>query len=104
LAASVIASVIASVWSSDESDVAKDSVRTCVRDSGRFSVAETIAREHEKLPLDFALALVRLYAEKRDPRFERAALRYLERYITETNPSLMDVAQMAGLLAERLPR
>jgi hypothetical protein len=45
--------------------------------------AEAAAREIPNLPLDFALALVHLYAEKRDRRYERAALRYLERYMAE---------------------
>lgn len=66
--------------------------------------AESAAREFEKLPLDFALALVHLYGEKRDRLYERAALRYLERYITETVPTLEDVAGIASLLAERKPR
>jgi len=43
-------------------------------------VAVSIAREYEKLPLDFALALVHLYGRKGDERYEPAALRYLERY------------------------
>ena len=54
------------------------------------------------LPLDFAIALVHLYAEKRDPKFEPAALRYLARYITEESPSLTDVAGTAALLDERV--
>jgi hypothetical protein len=65
--------------------------------------AESAAREMPNVPLDFALALVHLYADKRDRRFERAALRYLERYMAETNPSLDDVAGVAALLAERRP-
>jgi hypothetical protein len=63
-------------------------------------MAETIAREFETLLLDFALALVRLDGRKHDPN-ERAALRYLERYIAEGKPSLEDVATVAVLLAER---
>lgn len=55
------------------------------------------------LPLDYAIALVHLYAEKGDPKFEPAALRYLERYISEESPSLTDVAGTAALLAERAP-
>jgi hypothetical protein len=35
-----------------------------------------------KLPLDAALALVRLYGDKHDRRYEPAARRYLVRYIT----------------------
>ncbi len=70
---------------------------------GNVIVAESAAREFEVLPLDFALALVYLYADKGDRRFERAALRYLERYLAEQNPSLTDVAGVAALLAERSP-
>ena len=66
--------------------------------------AEAAAREFETLPLDFALALVHLYGRKADKRYERAALRYLERYLAETNPSLEDAAAMAALLVERKPR
>jgi hypothetical protein len=69
---------------------------------GNVIVAETTAREFTVLPLDFALALVHLYGEKHDRRYERAALRYLQRYITEGNPSLMEVAGIAALLAERV--
>ena len=47
--------------------------------NGNLIVAETVAREFEKLPLDYALALVRLYGDKGDRRYEPAALRYLER-------------------------
>ena len=42
------------------------------------------------LPFDFALA--HLYGEKGDRRYERAALRYLERYMAEEDPPLEDVA------------
>ena len=67
-------------------------------------MAETIAREFETLPLDFALALVHLYGRKLDRKYERAALRYMERSLAETNPSLEDVAAVAGVLVERKPR
>jgi hypothetical protein len=43
----------------------------------------------------------RAYAGKGDPKYERAALKYLARYLTEGGPSLADFAQMAALLAER---
>ena len=72
--------------------------------NGDLIVAETVAREFEKLPLDYALALVRPYGDKHDRRYEPAALRYLERLIVEQRPSLADVAIVAGLLAERKPR
>ena len=53
------------------------------------------------VPLAEARALVELYAEKGDRKYERAALEYLRRDLDEANPSLTDVAQIAALLAER---
>jgi hypothetical protein len=70
---------------------------------GNVIMAETVAREFAALPLDYALALTHLYADKSDPRFEPAALRYLARYLAEAAPSLEDVAGVAALLAERKP-
>lgn len=70
---------------------------------GNLILAETAAREFEVLPLDYALALTHLYADKRDARYEAAALRYLSRYLAEEAPSLEDVAGVAALLAERKP-
>ena len=63
--------------------------------------AEAAAFEVAFVPLTQARALVELYAEKGDPKFERAALKYLARYLGEAEPSLTDVAQLAALLAER---
>ena len=63
--------------------------------------AEQAAFEVAFVPLAEARALVELYAEKGDRKFERAALKYLGRYLAEANPSLTDVAQVAALLAER---
>ena len=69
--------------------------------AGNLTAAEQAAFEVAFVPLAHARALVELYAEHGDPKYERAALRYLGRYLTEGNPSLADVAQMAALLAER---
>jgi hypothetical protein len=41
-------------------------------------MAEDAARELPNLPLEDALKLIRLYAERGSPKFERAALRWLE--------------------------
>jgi hypothetical protein len=41
------------------------------------------------------------YAEKGDPRYERAALKHLARYLAEEKPSLTEIAQVAAVLAER---
>ena len=68
---------------------------------GNLTAAEQAAFEVAFVPLAQARSLVELYAEKSDPKYERAALKYLSRYLTEGSPSLADVAQMAALLAER---
>jgi hypothetical protein len=64
-------------------------------------MAEDAARELPNLPLQDALQLVHLYAERGSPKFERAAMRWLERYITEESPRLQHFAKVARQLAER---
>jgi hypothetical protein len=64
-------------------------------------MAEDAARELPNLPLDDALQLVRLYAERGSPKYEKAALRWLERYLTEGSPRLAHFAKVAGELAGR---
>ena len=66
-----------------------------------LTAAEQAAFEIAFIALTDARELVELYAEKGDPKYERAALKYLSRYMAEEDPSLMDLAQVAGLLAER---
>jgi len=65
--------------------------------------AELAAREMGIVSLEEALELVTLYGELREPRYERAALRYLRRYLEEASPSLTDVALVAAMLTERAP-
>src|SRR6476619_4329585 len=43
-------------------------------------LAEDAAREFPNLPLEDALQLVHLYGERGSPKYERAAMRWLERY------------------------
>jgi hypothetical protein len=38
---------------------------------------------------------------KESPKYERAALRWLERYLTESSPSLREFAQLVQTLAVR---
>jgi hypothetical protein len=64
-------------------------------------LAEDAARELPNLPLEDALQLVHLYAERGSPKYEKAALRWLERYLTERSPRLQHVAELAGDLARR---
>ena len=42
----------------------------------------------ESRALEDALQLVHLYAERGSPKYERAAMRWLERYLTESSPRL----------------
>jgi hypothetical protein len=71
---------------------------------GALWAAEDAARELPNLPLEDALQLVHLYAERESPKFERAALRWLERYLTERSPRLEHFADIATSLARREPR
>lgn len=62
--------------------------------------AEDAARELPNLPLEDALQLVRLYAERGSPKFEKAAMRWLERYLTEGSPRLEHFAAITASLAK----
>jgi hypothetical protein len=62
--------------------------------------AETAARELGWLSLEDALQLCVLYAATDRARYERAAVRWLERLLAERQPSLEDVGLAIGALAE----
>lgn len=62
--------------------------------------AEDAARDL-RLSLHDALQLVHLYADRRSPKFERAALRWLERYLAEGTPRLQGFAEVTASLARR---
>jgi hypothetical protein len=64
-------------------------------------LAEDAARELPNLSLQDALQLVHLYAERGSPKYEKAALRWLERYLTEGSPRLGHFAEVAADLAKR---
>jgi hypothetical protein len=59
--------------------------------NGNLRGAEMAARELGRLSLDDALDLCGLLAERDPERFERAALRWLERLIAERSPTLEQV-------------
>ena len=63
-------------------------------------MAEDAARELPNLPLEDALQLVHLYAERASPKFEPAARRWLVRYLNEGTPGLHDVAMVVARLAK----
>src|SRR5580765_59075 len=63
--------------------------------------AEASAREIERLTLEEALRLLFLYAEKEPIKYERAALRWLARYVTDGKGVSLLKAQLAlSALAE----
>jgi hypothetical protein len=75
--------------------------------SGRFSRAiahgdllgaEAAARELGGLSLDYALDLLILIAAQRDPRFPRAAVRWLSRLLSERELELDEVGLAASSL------
>ena len=66
-------------------------------------MAEDAARELPNLPLEDALQLVHLYAERESPKFEKAAMRWLERYLAESEPRLLHFAEVTATLANRAP-
>jgi hypothetical protein len=64
-------------------------------------MAEDAARELPDLPLEDALQLVHLYAERGSPKYEKAAPRWLERYLSEGTPRLKHFAEVVSDLAWR---
>ena len=62
-------------------------------------LAEDAARELPNLPLQDALQLVHLYAERGSPKYEKAAMRWLKRYMAESEPRLQHFAELAANLA-----
>ena len=67
-------------------------------------MAEDAARELPNLSLEDALRLVHLYAERGSPKFERAAMKWLGRYLEENSPTLEQFARVVFSLAERTDR
>jgi hypothetical protein len=59
--------------------------------NGNLRGAEMAARELGRLSLDDALSLCVLIAERDPARFERAALRWLERLVAELSPTLEEL-------------
>ena len=64
-------------------------------------LAEDAVRELPNLPLHDLLQLVHLYAERGSPKYEKAAMRWLEQYRTEGSPTLAQLASVVRELAAR---
>ena len=70
--------------------------------NGNLWVAEAGARELPKVSLEDALKLVHLYAEKEQwDKFERAAMKWLRRYLDERSPTLKNFAKVVRNLEQR---
>jgi hypothetical protein len=67
---------------------------------GHIQAAEMAAREMGGLSLSDALSLCELLASRDPARYERAALRWLQRFIDERLPPLAEVALAASALTE----
>jgi hypothetical protein len=65
-----------------------------------LNAAEMAAREIGGLSLEDALSLCELLASLDSARYERAALRWLQRFVDERLPPLAEVALAASALAE----
>jgi hypothetical protein len=61
-------------------------------------MGEDAAPELPNLPLEDALQLVHLYAERGSPKYEKGALRWLERFLTESSPRLQHFAEITASL------
>jgi hypothetical protein len=70
--------------------------------TGNLAIVEAAAVELPSVGLDDALAILALLAQTGDPRFDRAAARWVGRLLTETPAGLSD-ARFALALVERLP-
>jgi len=69
---------------------------------GNVWVADAVARELHHIWLEDALKLTHLYAEKEQwEKFERAAMRWLGRYLVEGSPSLKEFAKVVRELEQR---
>jgi predicted metal-dependent HD superfamily phosphohydrolase len=69
---------------------------------GNVWVAEAVARELQHVWLEDALTLTHLYAEKEHwDKFERAAMKWLRRYLDEKEPTLKNFAKVVRSLERR---
>ena len=68
---------------------------------GNLWVAEAEARDLRHVPLEDALKLVYLYADKESPKYERAAMKWLRRYLEEREPTLGNFAKVVRSLQQR---
>ena len=71
--------------------------------TGNLQLIEAVAVELPKVALDDALAILIVLAQRRDPRFERGAARWVGRRLLTETPADFSDARFALALVERLP-
>jgi NADPH-dependent L-lysine 6-monooxygenase-like protein len=101
-------------WSNEHSYCMGTYVRACTTPRARsvltrYRTTRTLVSGRRStrtpdLPLEDALQLVHLYAERGSPKYERAALRWLQRYLDEHSPRLRHFAEIATDPAARESR
>ena len=64
-------------------------------------MAEDAARDLPNPPLEDRLQFVHPYAKRGSPKYERAAMRWLERHLTEGTPRLQRFAENTASLADK---
>jgi hypothetical protein len=70
----------------------------------RLPIVLIAAAELDHVRLDDALEILVLMAEQADPRFDRAAARWVGRLLTETPPLTLSEARWVVAMVEQLPR
>ena len=65
---------------------------------GDVAEAWHLAGRIGSVPLHQALSLTILLGRRADPRFEAAALRFVERFAAEVTPTLADISKVADAL------
>jgi hypothetical protein len=71
--------------------------------TGRLEIIEAAARQLPTVALDDALRILRVFAEKRDARFDRAAARFAARLTAERRLDLAEARYVLALV-EALPQ
>ena len=70
----------------------------------KLSIVLMAAAELGHVRLDDALEILSLMARDGDPRFEKAAARWIGRVLTETPPMTLTEARWVVAMVEQLPR
>jgi hypothetical protein len=69
----------------------------------QLSIVLAAAAELQSIQLDDALEILILMAQARDPRFDRAAARWIGRLLVETPPMTLKEARWVVAMVEQLP-